>query len=995
MPMKKRILSILLALVLTAGLLPSVALADDDYILLAETDQYAVYTKSVNPWTAGYLSYTSGNADDPAPNSLSSMKVVAKAAGLLTFDWAVSALKDYGYFAYRTSGEYTVYTDVTNQTEDIATGNKSGTADGIVVEVGGTVYLTYISVESYVSETRANTATISNITISAYDSGDGQQETGTGPVRGLSDNDGSFSYEAVAVIESTDQTGQTVYSYEYSPTTLDDMTSGNLYRVTATAAAGKQFYGWIRHYAYNGRTLTAFEGSDNGAITFRMNDTTYYTPVFASEGAYYARDGVNFYTRETTLQSIIDAAPNESVVVLMQDYSLTEDLTIPTRKTLYIPFRDSWGSEESAGSYYYSGEKGNCTKAIAGSDKVFCRLTIQDNITVTVNGTLVVGATLGYPEQRYQGHVSGPHGRITNNGTITVGSGGVFSCLGITEGSGSVYADDGATVRESLIIGDFAGGNNSADLYFENQMPFKRFSVQNIQCELRLEAQATLKVLANVWALSTYNPMDMTLFGTSNMSIIRSGGASNSLALTRTYDPSGSLTDGDGLLDVTGVGLTHWTFSSNMTFQPMSIDFGIKLDTGACDFSIPYNFDIMLSSGTYTIPNSVRLLPGARLTIGSNATAVITGRLTAMPGLVQSDMSGDRYPSRSELTAAGYAPYGRLIVNGVLIMQEWSTLAGFVDSSGGGTVKLAENVYLENRTASLSGLDVTKELRDHTPSDAWAVKTYSGGDVWQFTGVENWVMQDGARGYYDENTVWFNNPAKLFNGSELITPKAGLDYTSQAMDGSADVYDSYEGLYVPEKVLVKSGDNYVYSAGARTMEDGSYEFLRTVTAAWTASSVELEVTSSVAGSSTSGTTASGVELDILTRPSGTGTLIYSITPQKDGKEVTEKYVFLVQYTIDGSDTPLTVAETEDGWLIPAEANGATVQSALLGDVNVNGSIQGSDVRNLYRAFASSDYYSNLSDLMKLAADINGDGEIKGSEVRKLYKYFADPANNSL
>ena len=985
--MEKRIYSVILILALAVGLLSAAALAEDPYTtLLLDNDQYSVYTKSNLPWTAGYLSFTSGNADETTSNSMSSLKIVAKTAGLLSFDWTVSAFRTRGYFAFRTSGDYTVYSDVTTQTQDLETGNKEGKAE-LVLEQGGTVYLTYLSVTRVKNDTYSNSATISNLTITPYDDGS-QQDTGSGPMR-YTGEDGTFSYDSVEITTSYTDLGDVIYHYEYEPIDPEEMEVGGLYRITATPVEGKQFYGWIRHYQYNGLSLTSYEGADKGSIIFRLNETTYYMPVFADTGAYAARSGVDFYDSSKTVQQILDEAERDSVVVLLQDVELTGDLTIPARKTLYVPFRDSWGTEEAAGAYYYTGGKGDCSTAMAGSDKVFCRLTVPAGATVTVNGTLAVGATLGYPSQRYQGHVSGWHGRITNNGTIRINSGGVFTALGIIEGGGTVSALDGATVRESLIIGDFAGGNNSADLYFENQMPFKRFSVQNIQCELRMNARASLKVVANVWAMSIYNPMELTLFGTTDMSVFRSGGAADTLALTRTYDASRALTDVNTtpkLLDVTGVGLTRWTFCSSMAFQPMSIDFGVKLDTGHCDFCIPYNFDIYLSSGTYTIPNSVRLLPGARLTVGADATVVVTGRLTAMPGLVQSDMSTDRYPSKAELEAAGFAPYGQLTVNGVLIMQEGSTLAGFVDSAGGGTVKLAENVKLENRTADLFALDVTKELRAQSAEvyDDWAAVVYRNGDeVWPFTGVENWVMQDGAKGLYDENTVWFNNPAKLFNGTALITPEAGRNYVSTALAQSATAADAYEGLYVPENVISKSGDRYDYTLGYRTMTDGSYSFDRTLTAAWAAATAELPITAAVAGSDKSGATAWGVELNVQTRPEGTGTLIYGITPEKDGAPVTAKYVYLVKWYGDGDETGTTVAKTDGAWTIPAEAKRVTVESALAGDASGNGKIDTVDLLRMRQTIAKQTNLFTPNELQRLTLDVTGDGKVNTVDLLRI------------
>ena len=243
---------------------------------------------------------------------------------------------------------------------------------------------------------------------------------------------------------------------------ISDLDIGSTYRLTATANSGYQFYGWVKH---SGSTVE-YQTLSNGKLDVTVDTTAYYTPIFGPTGTYVLRNGTTFYDSTTSLKTAIESAASGDVLVLLKDAAVSEDITIPAGVTLYIPFRSGWEYEEAEG-HYHSKTDSNVTygTAIAGEDKTYARLTVNSGSTLDIDGEVIIGSVLGYKSQRYQNHVSGYHGRITNNGTVEINDGGTLKCYGIVDGGGTVYANDGANVKESFVIGDYSGGSNSAELY--------------------------------------------------------------------------------------------------------------------------------------------------------------------------------------------------------------------------------------------------------------------------------------------------------------------------------------------------------------------------------------------------------------------------------------------------------------------------------------------------------------------------------------------------
>lgn len=936
-------------------------------------------------YSADIPAYIAGNSSKSGSISAgaSNLAVTVTEPGLLTFEawYSVLNLSQY-FFSYRIGDDFAAgesrpatnlsCTDWTKKTVEI-------TSDMIGGDGTATIYF------GLVTATKPGSyAAIRNV---SYATG-GRDDV----VRDYDSTMGTVTAQLVTTATTTNESGATVVTTTLTDADLSDLAIGSTYRLTATAQENYQFYGWVKYSTENG---AAYQPLTDGKLDVVVDDSSYYVPVFAARNAYYLRSGTNFYAADTPLKNLLESAADGEVFVLLDNYTLTEDVTIPAGVTLYVPFRAEWGKEEDAGKYHLCDKTKKASGAgIADEDETYIRLTVDDR-TMTVNGDLIVGSVIGYAAQNFQGHVSGSHGRITveESGKIMVEDGGTLTCYGIVDGSGLVRINDGGVLKESFIICDFSGGSNSAELFGAAQMPFKRFSMQSVQCTLKMNAAATLKAMMNAWAMSSYNEAEVILVGDDDSAAFcPDSSQTGTLVLTRTYDAEKALRDGgDGLTDVTGIGRTEWTFSSGLTFQPLTVSLaGFELDTGASDFTIPYNFKINLVDGTYDIPYGVRLMPGAELTIDTEATATVGGRLLVMDGLVQTDMSGDRYPTRDELTGAGFSGSAELTVNGTLIMESGSSLGGLVKSDGGGTLEVNEGAYVSN-SGTFSELDETAELTaqsDLYTAENGVPETYMN-EVWR---ILNWVQQDGAKGYYDENTTWFNLPARIYTSDGVKLVETGKTYVADELDSKAAAEYTVQYLYVEDGVFGKnSAGNYVYltDSGMREMSKATESLSRSVTAAWSAwdeNETTLTITPAVVGSGTEGTLTHNVTVICKQEKNGTTTELSELKAVVADTELKreETYVFLVKYTVPGETAGTTVKLVNGVYSIPSAANGVTIEAALLGDISGDGKITIVDALRVQQKLVNK---FTATELGELAANVNGDTKVTIVDALRIQQHL--------
>lgn len=720
---------------------------------------------------------------------------------------------------------------------------------------------------------------------------------------------------------------------------------------------GFRFYGWIKSYdSSKGLRLQSFESGER-ELAVSVDETSSYTPVFAAGGTYAIRNGTAFYEDGADLAAVLLAAYRGDVVELLESTELAGDVTIPSGVTLYIPFRAEWGDAEKAGKYHILGTG----SAISGPEKAYVTLTVPEDAAVTVNGALISGSVISSSSLTFQGHTSGAYGRIVNNGQITVAAGGLFTTWGITDGTGAVLAKSGAEIKEPFTVCDFSGGNNTFGLFGENQMPFKRYAMQNIQCTLRLERGGTLTGLCSLYVMGGPNETEISIMGQADALFLPNDTAAEGVILERTYDPTPL--SGSGVPTGTaGIGSTVWRISGGLSFQNMTLNLMslVTIGTEDIDFPIPYNMEFILENGTYEIPGRLKLMPGARVTVAENARLDLTGRLLVLDGLKQGAMSGRTYPSGAVLAANGLPQSGVLVVNGTLHVAAGATLGGVVQTAGStGMLIIEEGACLTN-SGDLEALDPALTLADQAG--------YTAAD---------WIQQDGGLGGYSDNTVWFNLPARICTVNEAgdLALTALTPGVYRAAGADSFTLESYTVRWCSNGAGngTVTLDPAVFLPG-RVMTLETVALNQAMTGVWSdnTAAVEVEATTPYGEDC-----AVNVTVVAETTADGTQCRLTISCENKDGSELTRPYVHLVKYQTATGESVRVAAEADGTYLVPIDAVGVTVESALLGDVSLNGKLAMNDVLKLLSLLGTDD------ELTVLVGDMSGNGKLAMNDIMKL------------
>ena len=701
---------------------------------------------------------------------------------------------------------------------------------------------------------------------------------------------------------ATDTSAELAVTYD---NTCGDVTGAGSYEagtavtLTALPKDGCQFYGWVDDAGTFLSDRPEYEVSVNNDMTIRAE--------FASEGAYEARRGSTFYTSLTEAL----AANKKSDIFLLKDTTLTEDAEIPSGVTLYIPYEEHYTTD------YKNGGISNDDKITATAYRT---LTVEKGVTLTVNGTLRLGAVMGKKLTGYQGHNNGACGCIDNRGTIAVN--GTLDSWGLITGSGTVTAVGGGKVYEPFIVCDFAGGNNLKNLYQADAAPFKRYAMQNIQCTLRLDSDSTLYGRGCLYGDSSYNEVAIP--------IVASGGLfqlANSATITRTYDPERQVSA------FPGIGRENWTVSGGMTFGALEMNvLGVQISTGECGFPLPYNLSMTLKNGSYNIPNHLRVMPGAALTVGRKATLTVGGSLYVLDGLKQGSMSGVRYASTEQLKSSGFSVSGELTVDGgKLAVSSGAFFGGVVQSTGSGSISIAEGALLTNN------------------------------------------VQDGGKGHYSDNTAIFEGfTARANIGGTLQNLTAG-EY--HAVGNDAFTLPSYTVKYVTngESIDGNSGYEPAYTDETVTID-------QPMTGTWAAGASAPSQYQITAVNKTCYNEADNSCTSVDHELNG-DTLTFTVTTLKSA------YTHLVQVRT-GNGEAVTVKPDEKGtYTVTGVSDDVTiiVTSVLKGDANLDGTINNLDMVRMRKYILKS--ATPKSEVEALAADINMNGTIENLDFVRLRKFI--------
>lgn len=260
--------------------------------------------------------------------------------------------------------------------------------------------------------------------------------------------------------------------------------------LSASPAEGYRFYGWYSEteQAYLNKSA---EWTVN--LTKEQTITAKFVPA----------DSPVFKVDEAVFVDLNDAVAyaqknNQANIILIEDGRLPAgDYVIPSGKTLLIPYNDVYTVCTTEPVWHANDSSSSASKA-------YKTLTMAAGANITVqNGGAISVASRAQNTTPNAGVVLGPWGMIKmeSESSITMESGASLYCYGFITGQGSVLVKNGAKVYESFQVPSFRGGNASASMNGGSKnkvFPFTQFYIQNVEVPMTLEAGATETVCIGV-----------------------------------------------------------------------------------------------------------------------------------------------------------------------------------------------------------------------------------------------------------------------------------------------------------------------------------------------------------------------------------------------------------------------------------------------------------------------------------------------------------------
>ncbi len=332
----------------------------------------------------------------------------------------------------------------------------------------------------------------------------------------------------------------------------------------------------------------------------------------------------NTSTYYTSLKSALGAASSGNTVVLVENYRLTEAVTVPSGVTLLIPYNSSYTSPTTTPTVVTSWSVLSAYKTLTLTNDA--SITVNGNLTVAGqqysygggNGTANGGA--GSPTGAY-GHIDMKHG-----GTITFNKGSNFYAWGFvtgqsmdegdnTTGVGTITLSSGAKVYEDVVLGDWRGGGKTYTIYNKQSsyklFPFCQFSFPNVEVPMTINYGAALKSSSNIYINKSTSAVAFDLFASSGALFNMASGSS----VTTHYDPTNDAT----YYDVTG------NVSVNSLSLSLSVS-GFSMSIKSSDYvmPLPNGMRFRIHNGTLTVPYDVVLLPDAGIYIDEDAAVNVS-----------------------------------------------------------------------------------------------------------------------------------------------------------------------------------------------------------------------------------------------------------------------------------------------------------------------------------------------------------------------------------
>lgn len=389
---------------------------------------------------------------------------------------------------------------------------------------------------------------------------------------------------------------------------------------------------------------------------------------------YYTIEDALFNSKSGDTVEFISAAKEVSFAPLDIATAIYADNAYRTVKAgVTLKLASDEDSSAKIGKPTYGNGVGNYVDT--DSSKIKYKLILNEWTVLEVYGNILIQGLLGLNGQAgYQGHTSGNHSQIINNGTINLNSGAILDLRGYIKGTGTVEARNGAKVYSPFVVRDFRGGTSSSGTYFSGVSPFNVYEMPNIQCLYHVKYGATHTAYMDLFASDKHNSVTNNAIASSSAIFILKDGSE----LTKTYDRESEK--------------STITIYGNVEMGDLSMKLnGFTVSMSSVRFPIPWNYNINIGDGIATtrfdVKNDYKIMTGATVNVKKNATVNLTGTVVIYKEFTDQAFGGWVYPNKEP---AKFCVEGEVSVNG-----KKAGIAGEINGLNGGKIIIGKNVNLQ------------------------------------------------------------------------------------------------------------------------------------------------------------------------------------------------------------------------------------------------------------------------------------------------------------
>lgn len=406
--------------------------------------------------------------------------------------------------------------------------------------------------------------------------------------------------------------------------------------------------------------------------------------------------------------TVEDAVAQGTTATLFGNAFIANDLTIPSGTTLILPSdSDTYDAMPSKiKNLYGSGEKGFVDQ---NNNYIKTVLTIK-NCVVTVNGTILIRGLLGAEGGILEGHTSGSHSQLINNGTLQFNNGSTLVARGYVKGSGIAYFNNGSNVYSPFVVRDFRGGTNTTTVFRKgNIAPFSQYEMPNIQCVQYYRYGTKHTAYVDLYASKKHNSDSVTAIGTGGIIEVKDNGS----YVKKTYSNHKST------LSIIG----------NAIIGDLSLSVsGITVKMSDVQFPIPWTYDINIGDGvttsSLTAAYDYKVLTGANIVVNSSATLTTNKSVIVYSTFTDTEFGGAVYPNK---------PAASFVVNGTYN----------INGSFGGNIQ-SNSANAKVVVSSSSTLTVTSKEGNSGDTKSWQALINTGKFTCVFTANETARFADGT-----------------------------------------------------------------------------------------------------------------------------------------------------------------------------------------------------------------------------------------------------------